>query len=352
MKIGIFGGCFNPPHKKHISIALDLLNEGMVDKVIYVPTGNTYKKENLIDIKHRINMLNMLIKNNPKIEISTIASEECFQYTYQTLDKIREKNKNDTLYFICGSDNLEELDTWKEYEYILKNYKILVIKRNNSNINQLIEKYKSFEKNIIVSNVKTETISSTMIRTFIKKENKQEILKYIPEEIYEYIIKEELYKEQKMDKVIKKLTEANKTISTMESCTGGCLADAITNIEGASDVIKFSAVTYSNEFKVKMGVPKDTIDKYSVYSKETAIEMSKKISEFTDSNYGVGITGKLNRVDKNNLGGKDNCVFISIFNKDIDKVYNYVLDVEKTSRKENKKDIIEFITEKLLEIVK
>ncbi len=138
----------------------------------------------------------------------------------------------------------------------------------------------------------------------------------------------------------------------MESCTGGCLADAITNIEGSSDVIKFSAVTYSNEFKIKMGVPKSTIDKYTVYSKETAIEMSKKISEFTNSNYGVGITGKLNRVDKNNLSGKDNCVFISIYNKDVDKIYNYALDVEKASRKENKKDVIDFIRERLLEIIK
>lgn len=197
MKIGIFGGCFNPPHKKHISIALDLMNEGLIDKVIYVPTGNAYKKDDLIDMEHRINMLNMLIKNNPKIEISTIASEECFQYTYQTLDKMKETYKNDTLYFICGADNLEELDTWREYEYILKNYKILVIKRNNSNINRLKEKYKPYEESIVASNVKVENLSSTMIRNFIKEGNKQEILKYIPEEVYEYIKKEKLYKEIK-----------------------------------------------------------------------------------------------------------------------------------------------------------
>ena len=64
-----------------------------------------------------------------------------------------------------------------------------------------------------------------------------------------------------MKKLISKLTKLNKTISTMESCTGGALANAITNIEGASNVIKFSAVTYSNEFKIKMGVSKNIIDK-------------------------------------------------------------------------------------------
>ncbi len=154
-----------------------------------------------------------------------------------------------------------------------------------------------------------------------------------------------------MKNVVELLKEKNKTISTMESCTGGGVANSITNIEGASEVLKFSAVTYSNEFKIKMGVSKDIIDKYSVYSIETAMEMSKNISKFTDSNYGVGITGKLNRVDKNNLYGSDNTVYISIYDKDNDKFYNNQIDVNKSSRKENKEIVIDLIIEKLLEIL-
>lgn len=112
-----------------------------------------------------------------------------------------------------------------------------------------------------------------------------------------------------MKEIIEKLTNLNKTISTMESCTGGGIANAITNIEGASEVFKFSAVTYSNEYKIKMGVDKNIIDEYSVYSMETANEMSKNISKFTNSNYGIGITGKLNRVDRFNPYGLDNVVY-------------------------------------------
>ena len=91
--------------------------------------------------------------------------------------------------------------------------------------------------------------------------------------------------EEKLKNIIQRLTEKNETISTMESCTGGELASSITNMEGASEVLKFSAVTYSNEFKIKMGVSSDIIDKYSVYSIETAKEMSKKIIDFTNSTY-------------------------------------------------------------------
>jgi len=154
-----------------------------------------------------------------------------------------------------------------------------------------------------------------------------------------------------MKKIIELLIEKNKTISTMESCTGGGLANAITNIEGASEVLKFSAVTYSNEYKIKMGVDENIINKYSVYSMETAIEMSKKIAVFTNSNYGVGITGKLNRVDINNPYGEDNIVFISIYDKDSDKYYNYELEAIKSSRKENKELVISKIKEELLNII-
>ena len=119
--------------------------------------------------------------------------------------------------------------------------------------------------------------------------------------------------EEKLKELVKILTKNKKTIATMESCTGGGLVNAITNVEGASLVLRFSAVTYSNEYKIKMGVDKDIIDTYSVYSMETAIDMSKKIVAFTNSNYGVGITGKLNRADQNNLYGDDNTIFVSIY---------------------------------------
>ena len=156
----------------------------------------------------------------------------------------------------------------------------------------------------------------------------------------------------KLEEIVKILTEQNKTVSTMESCTGGGLANAITNIPGASEILKFCAVTYSNEFKIKMGVPKDIIDTYSVYSIETAIEMSKKISEFTNSNYGIGITGKLNRVDPHNQSGDDNTVYFSIYNKDTNTNYNDSLKVTKETRKENKEEVIEKIIDKFYEILK
>lgn len=154
-----------------------------------------------------------------------------------------------------------------------------------------------------------------------------------------------------MKDVVKLLIKLNKTVSTMESCTGGCLANEITNVPGASDIFKFGAVTYANEFKIKMGVDSNIIDKYSVYSMETAVDMAKKITSFTLSDYGIGVTGKLKRKDKNNLYSSDNLVFISIYDKKLDKSYNYSYEVVKSTRASNKKDLVKFIESKFMMIL-
>lgn len=144
-----------------------------------------------------------------------------------------------------------------------------------------------------------------------------------------------------MEEVVKMLIKLNKTISTMESCTGGGLANAITNIPDSSKVIKFSAVTYSNEFKERMGVDGYIINKYSVYSMETAESMAYNISLFTGSDFGVGITGKLGRPDENNLSGNDSTVYISLYDKENDEFYDKIVQVVHDNRKDNKDQVID-----------
>ena len=154
-----------------------------------------------------------------------------------------------------------------------------------------------------------------------------------------------------MERLVKLLIDKKKTIATMESCTGGYMASEITNVEGASDILKFSAITYSNEFKIRMGVDSEIIDKYSVYSIEVAKDMSKKISDYTGSDYGVGITGKINRVDKENMYGSDNIVYVSIYDRGNDKYTTMSIDTIDGSRKENKEMIVRNIVLVLLSLI-
>lgn len=97
-----------------------------------------------------------------------------------------------------------------------------------------------------------------------------------------------------MIKLSKKLVETlslrKETISCMESCTGGFFSNEITNTNGSSNIFKGSIIAYSNEFKIKFGVDKKVIDKYTEYSIEVANQMAKKSQEVLNSNWGVGIT--------------------------------------------------------------
>ena len=165
MKIGIFGGSFNPPHKMHVHIAKKLINKHYVDKVIFVPTGSKYKyKNNLLPDKYRFDMLQLIVNKDVNLSVSDFELKDNVVYTYQTLNYFKDKNECAEIYFICGADNLSYIDEWMNGEDILRNYKILVVERNGEKIENLLSKYKDYERNIIVANIKQKDISSTKIR--------------------------------------------------------------------------------------------------------------------------------------------------------------------------------------------
>lgn len=155
-----------------------------------------------------------------------------------------------------------------------------------------------------------------------------------------------------MKEIVELLIKLNKKIATMESCTGGFIASSITDIEGSSSILNFSAVTYSNEYKIKLGVNKKTIEEYSVYSMNVAREMAKSIRDFALSDYGIGITGKINRRDENNLFGDENKIYYSIYDKENDKFYDYSLTAINDTRFNNKVMIKNDISKSLLNILK
>ncbi len=193
MKIGIFGGSFNPPHKMHKKIALDLFREHYVDKVIFVPTGSKYKyKNNLLSDKVRFEMLKLMCCDNNNLEVSDYELKDHVVYTYETLNYFKNKYKDDEIYFICGTDNLSYIDKWKRGEDILSNNKILVIKRNTDDINALLDKYKDYKDNIIVTDIKENEISSTKIREMLLKGNNN-LTTYLDIEVIKYIRRNHLY---------------------------------------------------------------------------------------------------------------------------------------------------------------
>ena len=159
-------------------------------------------------------------------------------------------------------------------------------------------------------------------------------------------------KEERLEeKIVRLLIKREETIASMESCTAGYFATTITNVDGSSKVLQFSAITYSNLYKIRLGVPKEIIEEHGVYSMETAKSMAKHISYFAESTYGVGITGKINRVDENNLNGKDNEVFVCIYDKDTCTYYCMTITCPNRERLYCKKYIVNQVMKKLLTLL-
>ena len=143
-----------------------------------------------------------------------------------------------------------------------------------------------------------------------------------------------------LEELVRYLIANHISISTMESCTGGLLASLITDIPDASTILKFSAVTYSTEYKIKMGVKKELIDKYTVYSMEVAKDMAKSISLYAGSRLGVGITGRLT----SNLD-EEKGVYLAIYDSCTNKYFTKYVDIVNKNRKDNKLEVIESFIE-------
>lgn len=185
MKIGIYVGSFNPPHKGHIKIVNHLI-DNYLDKVIIIPTGNYWDKLDLVSIDDRINMLKLY--ENEKIIIDNENNN--MEFTYQILRKLSSYYK-DELYLIIGADNIINFDKWKNYEEIL-NYNLIILNRANIDIIKYLNNLNKKDKYIIVNDLPNIDISSTMIRNKIKNKEK-DLLDYIDNDVYKYIKSKKLY---------------------------------------------------------------------------------------------------------------------------------------------------------------
>ena len=102
------------------------------------------------------------------------------------------------------------------------------------------------------------------------------------------------------DLLTRRLIALGKTITFMESCTGGQLSSLITDTEGSSAVLKGALVTYSNEAKLLHGVPEEVLTRWGVYSPQTACAMARAALQLYRADLAVGVTGSFGNVDPNN----------------------------------------------------
>jgi nicotinate-nucleotide adenylyltransferase len=188
IKIGILGGTFNPPHIGHLVLAQESLNKLKLDKVIFIPTYlSPHKKIKNDNAYMRHKMAVLACKGNPKFEVSGIElKKRDVSYSVNTLREFKKRyGEKAELFFIAGSDSLNELESWKDIDEVLKLVKFVVANRPNFPIEKLKRKVKLIE-------VPALDISSFMIRNRVH--NSQPIKYLVPESVRKFIIRHRLYK--------------------------------------------------------------------------------------------------------------------------------------------------------------
>jgi nicotinate-nucleotide adenylyltransferase len=186
-RIGVLGGTFNPPHYGHLVLAQESLKKLHLDKVIFIPTYiSPHKKIRDDNAYKRYKMAALACAGNPKFEVSNIEiKKRKVSYSVNTLRELKKKyGKDAELFFITGSDSLNELESWKEVGEVLKLANFIVANRPGSPVKKLRKKVKAIE-------ISAPDISSSMIRERVRRRLSIENL--VPDSVRNFILRHKLY---------------------------------------------------------------------------------------------------------------------------------------------------------------
>ena len=189
-KIGLFFGTFDPIHNGHVKVAKYIVDNYFSDEVWLVITPQNPEKKfiKISNFDHRYKMAQ--IATNKIDNVNPSKAEQDLptpNYTIDTLNHISEKYKNYEFSLIIGQDNFEKFNSWKSYERIIENYKILIYPRIGTDKKPEI----GILKNIVHLEGATVDVSSSEVRE--KIENKNSVKNYLNEDVLNFIIENNLY---------------------------------------------------------------------------------------------------------------------------------------------------------------
>ena len=200
-KIGILGGTFDPFHKGHFMLAKTAYEQFQLDEVWIMPNGNPPHKKNIeqTDFKIRCEMVLLAIENTPYMELCDVeGSEDCYHYTYQTLELFTQKYPKDHFYFIIGADSLNDFPTWREPGKITQLCTLLVASRDEDGIVQLEEKIEEMKAvyggEFLILNSPKVDAASKEIR--MKVSCSEDASGYLDANVWSYIQQHGLYQDK------------------------------------------------------------------------------------------------------------------------------------------------------------
>ena len=194
MKIGIFGGSFDPIHTGHAIIAQYIISSGAVDRLWFmVSPVNPLKADKVRQVADtdRLRMVEMVSRPMEGVETSAFEfSMPKPSYTIDTLNALQTKFPDDEFYLIIGGDNWELFGKWRNSEEILAKYHVLIYPRLDHEVN-IPDRLKD---RVTLIDAPLIELSSTEIRERLAKG--QGVRYYVPDEVLKYIERKKLYRHE------------------------------------------------------------------------------------------------------------------------------------------------------------
>lgn len=166
MKIGVFGGTFNPPHNGHVRLAKAAADELKLDKLLVIPSCIPPHKiaAKLADGQERLEMCRLAFGCDPRFEVSPMELERGSRsYTVETLRELKALYPDSELYFIVGSDMLESFDKWYLWQEILS-LSVLCAASREEGYNPDLSRFGKLAERIKIITLDPLEVSSTQIR--------------------------------------------------------------------------------------------------------------------------------------------------------------------------------------------
>ncbi|MFN5181735.1 MAG: nicotinate (nicotinamide) nucleotide adenylyltransferase [Bacteroidota bacterium] len=190
MVTGLFFGSFNPIHVGHLALANFFLAEELVKEVWFVvsPQNPLKEKSGLLDEKHRLQMVNVAIADFARMKASNIEFKMPQpSYTIDTLVRLSEKYPKKEFALIMGADNLQTFHKWKNYEEILKRYRLFVYPRQGFTGGKL-----KGHPSVNFTSAPIMELSSTQIRKWVRE--KKDVRFFMQKDSWEYMSEMNYYK--------------------------------------------------------------------------------------------------------------------------------------------------------------
>ncbi len=199
MRVGIFGGTFDPVHQGHLILAEQCREQGQLDEVWFMPTANPPHKQqgSITRFDQRVEMLNLALAGNPAFRVEPIEKErEGPNYTADTLEELKRRHPDVEIFLLLGSDSLNDMPNWYQPQRILEQASLMVMRRADTPVLSDEEIQRQLGHEVTLTGIEAPPLIDIASRDLRRRVSEGRSIRYlVPRSVECFIQEKKLYQQ-------------------------------------------------------------------------------------------------------------------------------------------------------------